>query len=86
MDNSRELNGASVNPLEYDLDDGPCIEELLLSYPHGVTVADLTHPSEELDDKVSVAQSLYKEGILLIDDEASKPARPGSDEDSDSPF
>ncbi len=86
MDNSRELHGASVNPLEYDLDDGPCIEELLLSYPHGVTVADLTHPSEELDDKVSVAQSLYKEGILLIDDEASKPARPGSDEDSDSPF
>lgn len=87
MDNSRELHGASINPLEYDLDDGPCIEELLLSYPQGVTVADLKHPSEELDDKVSVAQSLYKEGILLIDDEASKPTQPGgSDEDSDSPF
>jgi hypothetical protein len=52
-----------------------------------VTVSDLPHPSEELEDKISIAQALYKEGFLLIEDEASKPDQGGdSDDDSDSPF
>ena len=34
----------------------------------------MPHPSEELDDKVSIAQALYKEGFLVIDDIASQPA------------
>ena len=63
-----------MNPLEFELDDGPAIEQLLRAYPEGVTVGDLEHPSEELDDKISLAQALYKEGILIIDDEASNPS------------
>ena len=70
MDNSRELYGAPLNPLEFDLDDGVCIEGLLEAYPQGVMVADLPHPSEDDEDKVGVAQALYKEGFLVIDDDA----------------
>ena len=85
MDNARELFGSALQPLEFELDDGPAIEALLLAYPTGVTVSDLPHPSEELDDKVSVAQALFKEGFLLIDDEASRPDE-DDDEDDNSPF
>ena len=70
MDNSRELFGASLNPLEFDLDDGVCIDALLAAYPQAVMVADLPHPSEEDEDKLGVAQALYKEGFLVIDDDA----------------
>ena len=69
MDNSRELYGAPLNPLEFDLDDGICIEGLLSAYPHAIMVADLPHPSEEDEDKVGVAQALYKEGFLVIDND-----------------
>jgi len=89
MDNSREKFGAPLQPLEFELDDGPAIEALLQAYPGPVSVADLPHPSEEDDDKLSLAQALFKEGILVIDDDASKPqaAGAGSDsEDSDDPF
>lgn len=41
---------------------------LLSAYPLAVAVQDLPHSSEELEDKVAVAQALYKEGFLLIDD------------------
>jgi len=74
MDNSRELFGAPLQPLEFDLDDGPTIEMLLMAYPDPVVVSELDHPSEELDDKLGVAQALYKEGILMIADEASNPS------------
>lgn len=84
MDNARELYGTPLQPLEFELDDGPAIEALLLAYPDGVTVSELPHPSEELDDKVSVAQALFKEGFLLIDDEASRPD--DEDDEDDSPF
>jgi hypothetical protein len=60
--------------MEFELDDGPAIEALLAAYPEAVTVSDLEHPSEELDDKLGVAQALYKEGFLLIADEVSRPA------------
>jgi hypothetical protein len=61
---------------------------LITAYPEAVTVSDLPHPSEELEDKISIAQALYREGFLLIEDEASKPdnAEDDSDADSDSPF
>ena len=71
MDNSRELYGAPLNPLEFELDDGPSIETLLNAYPKGICIADVHHPSEEVEDVVSIAQSLYKEGFLIIEDELS---------------
>lgn len=89
MDNSREPFGAPMNPLEFELDDGPAIEVLLKAYPSGITVGDLPHPSEELDDKVDVARSLFKEGFLVIEDEASKQVRSDDEQqdgDDDDPF
>lgn len=83
----RELFGNPINPMEFELDDGPAIEALLSAYPEPVTVSDLEHPSEDMEDKVGVAQSLYKEGFLMIVDEASQPVVENqSDDDSDNPF
>ena len=53
-------------------------------------MSELYHPSEELEDKVAIAQSLYKEGFLMIDDVASLPRgaqekRQNSNDDDD-PF
>jgi len=84
--NDREHYKTVLSPLEYDLDDGPAIEALLCSYPYGVIVEDLPHPSEEIDDKVSIAQSLYKEGLLIIEDETSAPSKKQDDDDDDDPF
>lgn len=75
--------GAPNHPLEFELDDGPAIEMLLEAYPSSVAVMDLPHPSEELDDKVSVAQALFKEGFLLVDDNSSSEHQGGKDEDDD---
>eukprot|EP01038_Epipyxis_sp_PR26KG_P006297 gene6297-8673_t len=87
MDNSRELFGAPQPPVEFEQDDGPAIEMLLLAYPDGVIVSDLPHSNEETEDKVAIAQSLYKEGFLMIVDEASKPdVQSNQSDDSDSPF
>lgn len=49
-------------------------------------VSELPHPSEELEDKISLAQVLYREGFLLIHDDASKPQEEGVSEDDDDPF
>lgn len=89
MENSREMFGAPLNPLEFELDDGPCIEGLLKAYPEGVMVSDLEHPSEEVEDKVGVAEALFKEGFLVIDDELShvpNDSNQEEDDDSDDPF
>jgi hypothetical protein len=78
-----------MNPLEFELDDGPAIEALLSAYHEGVVVSELPHGSEELEDKLDVAKALFREGFLLVDDEASKPAKAGegsNDEDDDDPF
>jgi bifunctional lysine-specific demethylase and histidyl-hydroxylase NO66 len=83
MDNARYLYGAPINPLEFEVDDGPAIEELLQAYPHSVLVEDIYHPSEELDDKISIAQALFKEGLLMIMDEASRPSQQVQDSDND---
>lgn len=81
----RELHGAPLQPLEFELDDGPAIEVLLAAYPEAVLVSELPHPSEELEDKISLAQALYREGFMLIHDEASKPANE-EEADDDDPF
>lgn len=73
---NREPFGNPLSPLEFELDDGLAIEALLTAYPEPVAVSDLEHPGEELDDKVAIAQALYKEGFLVIADEVSKPAVP----------
>jgi hypothetical protein len=90
MDNSRELFGNALSPMEFELDDGPCLEALLRAYPTGIMVSDLPHPSEELDDKMGVAEALFKEGFLLIVDDVSitsgKGDGEGSDEEEDDPF
>lgn len=78
------LHEASLNPMEFDLDDGPAIEALLDAYPTPVVVMDLHHPSEELEDKVAVAQALFKEGFLLRVEDSDEKA--GSGEDDDDPF
>ena len=73
LDNGRELFQHSMNPLEFELDDGPAIEKLLSSNNiddeennNGIVVADLPHTSEELHEKVAIAEALFKEGLLII--------------------
>ena len=82
----RELFGSPLQPLEFELDDGPAIEALLSAYPDAVLVSELPHPSEELEDKISLAQVLYREGFLLIHDDASKPRDEGTSDDDGDPF
>jgi lysine-specific demethylase/histidyl-hydroxylase NO66 len=79
MDNARSVFGNEISPLEFELDDGPAIETLLKAYPDPVMVSDLPHPSEDLEDKVGVAQALFKEGFLFIVDETSKPGNNNED-------
>jgi hypothetical protein len=87
--NHRERYGSPINPLEFELDDGPAIERLLSAYPIPVRVMDLPHPSEELQDKVGVAEALFKEGFLLMcaeeEEGEGEGEGEGSEEDS-SPF
>lgn len=88
---SREIHGAPLNPLEFDLDDGPAIEAFLDAYPEGIVVSDVHHVSEELEDKLEIARALFKEGFLIIVDEASKKdtddkSDSESNEDGSSPF
>jgi hypothetical protein len=86
MDNSRMTHEAPLNPVEFDLDDGPAIEALLDAYPAPVVVMDLHHPSEELEDKVSIAQALFKEGFLLRVEESDEKLGDDEEEDDDDPF
>lgn len=57
-----------------------------MSYPKGVTISELSHSSEEMDDKVEIARALFREGFLMVVDEASKPAEEGESDDDDCPF
>lgn len=66
-DNSREHHGNPISPLEFEMDDGPAIEQLLTTVePRWIGVSDLFHDS--IEDKMAIAQSLYDEGILAIRD------------------
>lgn len=87
MDNSRYRNGNPTRPLEFELDDGPVIEALLSSYPEGVTVGNISHPSEEEEDVIAIVVALFKEGFLMILDEATLPSlRRDDDSDDEDPF
>lgn len=65
LENSREHHGNPLSPLEYEMDDGPALEQLLTTVaPHWILVNDLFH--DTIEDKVAIAQSLYDEGIIAI--------------------
>ena len=65
LDNSREYYGRPVTPLEFELDDGPALEQLLqTTEPLWISVDGLYH--DTIEDKVGVTQALYDEGILMI--------------------
>jgi len=71
-DNSREYRGNPLRPLEFEMDDGPAIEQLLTTVePHWIFVNDLYH--DTIEDKVAIAQSLYDEGILAIKNQEGIP-------------
>ena len=64
-DNSRVYQEFPISPLEFEMDDAPSIEQLLTTTPpHWIAIEDLIH--DTIDDKVSIAQALYDEGILAI--------------------
>lgn len=65
-ENTREFHGNPMSPMEFELDDAAAIEILLTtSEPQWVRVSDLTHDGE-MDDKISIVQAIYDEGILAI--------------------
>ena len=91
MDNSRQMFGGAINPLEFELDDGPAIEALLQAYPEPVMVMELPHPSEDLEDKIGVAEALFKEGFLVLspedkEEEDGEVGDENQEEEDDSPF
>jgi lysine-specific demethylase/histidyl-hydroxylase NO66 len=65
VDNSREFHGNPISPLEFELDDAPALEMVLLTAPpHWICVQDLIH--DDIEDKVGVAQALFDEGVISI--------------------
>jgi lysine-specific demethylase/histidyl-hydroxylase NO66 len=65
VDNAREFQGTPLSPIEFDMDDGAALEQLLTTVePHWIFVNDLFH--DTIEDKVAIASSLYDEGILAI--------------------
>lgn len=67
MENSRQHHEMPLSPLEYELDDAPSIEMILINYPDFVRVGDLPHDDDE--DKVELVKSLFAEGILMFEKE-----------------
>ena len=64
-DNSRVYHETPLSPLEFEMDDGPALEQLLTTEePAWIPVHELIH--DTIEDKVAIAQSLYDEGILAI--------------------
>ena len=89
MDNSRVRFEEPIRPLEFDLDDGPAVEQLVSSYPHGIMIMELTHNSDENEDKLAVARAIFKEGLLMVVDDAlgvNKSSNSDEDEDDDGIF
>jgi bifunctional lysine-specific demethylase and histidyl-hydroxylase NO66 len=63
--NSLVHHEVALSPLEFEMDDGPAIEQLLRTVePEWIVVSDLYH--DALEDKVGVAQALFDEGILAV--------------------
>ena len=64
-ENTREFHGNPVNPLEFELDDGPALEQLLTTVePQWIFVNDLFH--DTIEDKIAITRALYDEGILAM--------------------
>jgi lysine-specific demethylase/histidyl-hydroxylase NO66 len=64
-DNSRIYMENPLSPLEFEMDDGPALEQLLTTAePDWILVNDLYH--DTIEDKISITQALYDEGILAI--------------------
>mmetsp|Transcript_24214 Transcript_24214/g.57140 ORF Transcript_24214/g.57140 Transcript_24214/m.57140 type:complete len:632 (-) Transcript_24214:1011-2906(-) len=64
-DNSRDYQGNPISPLEFEMDDGPALEQLLTTVePHWIFINDLFH--DTIDDKIQITQALYDEGIIAV--------------------
>lgn len=65
LENTREYHGRPIVPLEFELDDGAALEQLVkTTEPQWLCVQDLFHDSTE--EKVGVTQALFDEGLLII--------------------
>eukprot|EP00593_Proboscia_inermis_P011678 CAMPEP_0171322778 /NCGR_PEP_ID=MMETSP0816-20121228/115170_1 /TAXON_ID=420281 /ORGANISM="Proboscia inermis, Strain CCAP1064/1" /LENGTH=196 /DNA_ID=CAMNT_0011821337 /DNA_START=108 /DNA_END=698 /DNA_ORIENTATION=+ len=75
LDNSREYHGVPLSPMEFEMDDAPALEALLISGTRTdnsdgsgddwVEVQDLVHTGS-IDDKVELVNCLVGEGLLLV--------------------
>ncbi|CAB9508295.1 demethylase and histidyl-hydroxylase NO66 [Seminavis robusta] len=64
-DNSRVFHERALEPMEFEVDDAPALEQLITTVePEWIPVSDLIH--EGMGDKIAIAQALYDEGILAI--------------------
>jgi bifunctional lysine-specific demethylase and histidyl-hydroxylase NO66 len=73
-DNSRVYQEVPLSPMEFEVDDGPALEQLITTVePFWIPVSDLIH--ESIEDKIGIAQALYSEGILAIVNPNGDPAR-----------
>jgi lysine-specific demethylase/histidyl-hydroxylase NO66 len=64
--NSRVHFANELPALEFDPADGPALETLLNTYPEYVKVGVL--PLPELEDRIELADSLFQEGLLMVED------------------
>ncbi|KAG7348634.1 cupin domain containing protein [Nitzschia inconspicua] len=65
VDNAREYLGNPLSPMEFEMDDGPAIEQLLTTVePDWILVNNLFH--DTIEDKIAITQALYDEGILAV--------------------
>jgi bifunctional lysine-specific demethylase and histidyl-hydroxylase NO66 len=64
-DNSRLYHEHPISPMEFEIDDAPALEQLLTTIPpNWIAISDLIH--DTIDDKISIVQSLFDEGIIAI--------------------
>jgi len=64
-DNSRVYHGNPISPMEFEMDDGPALEQLLtVVEPNWIFVNDLFH--DTIEDKIQITQALYDEGIIAM--------------------
>ena len=82
---AESAGGEPPSALEFELDDAPAIEALLRAYARPVRVRDLPHPPhEELEDKLGVAEALFREGFLYaLEDGEEEDAASDEDEEDD---
>jgi len=65
FDNSREFHGNPISPMEFEMDDGAALEQLLTTVePNWIYVNDLFH--DTIEDKIQITQALYDEGIIAL--------------------